>query len=70
MSPKDGRELHDLLIRIDERVKSIQDEIRVINKQRRCPANTEKIRTLERMVWGCAATMIGVAARMIYDIFS
>ncbi len=68
MSPMESQELHDLLIRIDERVKSIQDDIRAINKQRRCTANTEKIRTLERMVWGCAATMVGIAAHMTYEI--
>ncbi|WP_147819674.1 hypothetical protein [Salidesulfovibrio onnuriiensis] len=68
MSPKDNRELHDLLIRIDERVKSIQDDIRAINKERNCSANSVKIRTLERMVWGCAATMVGIAARMTYEI--
>lgn len=69
MSPRDDRELHDLLIRIDERVKSIQDNIQSINKQRRCTANTEKIKTLERLVWGCAATLVGIAARMTYELF-
>lgn len=69
MSPRDDRELHDLLIRIDERVKSIQDNIQSINKQRRCTANTEKIKTLERLVWGCTATLVGIAARMTYELF-
>lgn len=69
MSPAENRELHDLLIRIDERVCAVQEDIRSINAQRKCPEHAEKIRTLERLVWGCCASMLGVAARMVYDVF-
>lgn len=68
MSGVDRQELHDLLIRIDERVRTIQEDIRSINSQRKCPEHTEKIRTLERLVWGCCASMLGVAVRMAYEV--
>lgn len=67
MTLMDTSELRELLIRIDERVQNIQDDIQSINTQRRCMAHTEKIKTLEKMIWGCAATLIGIVARMAYE---
>lgn len=60
-------DLQDLLVRIDERVKAIQDDIRDINKSRQCASNNVKIKTLERMVWGCLAGIFGLAVRIIYE---
>jgi cell division protein FtsX len=56
----------DLLVRIDERVKAIQEDIQDINKARACESHNEKIKTLERMVWGCVAALGGVGARILY----
>ncbi|WP_319780106.1 hypothetical protein [Maridesulfovibrio sp.] len=62
-------ELQDLLIRIDERVKSIQEDIAEINGARRCHTHAEKFRNLERAVWGTAAVVAGIAGRVAYEAF-
>lgn len=68
MTAMERTDLQDLLVRIDERVKAIQEDIREINEARRCPSHTEKIKSLERMVWGCLAGLTGVGARALYDV--
>lgn len=67
MTALDREDLQDLLVRIDERVKAIQEDIREINDVRRCSSHHEKIRALERMVWGCLAGLTGLGARMIFE---
>jgi hypothetical protein len=69
MVAEERDELHDLLIRIDERVKSIQEDIAGINRDRRCHTHTEKIRSLERAVWGTVTVVAGVTARVFYEVF-
>lgn len=66
---EERNELQDLLIRIDERVKSIQEDISEINGARRCHTHAEKFRNLERAVWGTAAVVAGVTSRVIYEVF-
>ncbi len=66
MSNEQREELRDLLIRIDERVRSIQLEIGEINSDRHCRTHSEKIRNLERSVWGACALLGAVAARLAY----
>lgn len=61
-------DLQNLLVRIDERVKAIQEDIREINVARRCASHHVKIRTLERLVWGCLAGLAGVGARMAFEV--
>ncbi|MBC17701.1 conserved protein of unknown function [Pseudodesulfovibrio profundus] len=67
MTAMEREDLQDLLVRIDERVKTIQDDIREINMARRCISHHVKIKTLERMVWGCLAGVTGVGARIVYE---
>ena len=62
-------ELQDLLIRIDERVKSIQKDISEINRARKCSLHSEKIKNLERTIWGTAAVVAGIVSRVIYEVF-
>ncbi|WP_419788351.1 hypothetical protein [Pseudodesulfovibrio sp.] len=62
-------DLQDLLVRIDERVKAIQDDIREINKARACASHQVKIKTLERMVWGCYAGVAGLVLRLAVETF-
>lgn len=69
MGGMEPNELRDLLIRIDERVQNIQDDIRSINRQRNCLTNSEKIKTLERMVWGTASAVLLLCARVAYETF-
>ncbi|WP_319469471.1 hypothetical protein [uncultured Pseudodesulfovibrio sp.] len=69
MTAMERCELQDLLVRIDERVKTIQEDIREINLARRCVSHHVKIKTLERMVWGCLAGVAGLGGRMLLDVF-
>ncbi|MBI9078314.1 MAG: hypothetical protein JEY79_01080 [Pseudodesulfovibrio sp.] len=68
MSPDLVHQLETMLARIEERVKGIQDDIKEINLARRCHTHTEKIRTLERLVWGCLAGLTGLGMRLLYEI--
>ncbi len=68
MAIEERDELRDLLIRIDERVRSIQEEIGEINGDRSCQTHSEKIRSLERAVWGSCAVLGAVAARVAYGV--
>ncbi|MEF2229933.1 MAG: hypothetical protein V3571_03310 [Pseudodesulfovibrio sp.] len=68
MTALDREDLHDLLVRIDERVKAIQEDIREINDTRRCAGHDVKIRSLERLVWGCLAGVAGLGARLVMDV--
>jgi hypothetical protein len=65
VSGVDSAEVRDLLARIDERVKAVQEDIREINQARRCTGHEVKIRTLERLVWGCLAGLAGLGARVL-----
>jgi len=67
MTAMDRQDLQDLLIRIDERVKAIQEDIREINLTRRCFTHQIRLKTVERMVWGCLAALGGVSARMVFE---
>lgn len=67
MTAMEREDLQNLLVRIDERVKTIQDDIREINMARRCISHHVKIKTLERLVWGCLAGVTGVGARIVYE---
>ncbi|NDV18145.1 hypothetical protein GO013_01765 [Pseudodesulfovibrio sp. JC047] len=68
MTVLEREDLQNLLVRIDERVKAIQEDIREINESRRCATNQIKIRTLERLVWGCLATVGALGARMLLEV--
>lgn len=65
----DAGELREMLIRIDERVLAIQKDIQAINKQRKCSTHGEKIKTLERMVWGTASAVLVLAVKAAYEVF-
>ncbi len=67
MTAMERMDLQDLLVRIDERVKAIQEDVREINVVRQCSSHREKIRTLERLVWGCFAGLTGMGVRMLYE---
>lgn len=67
MTAMEREDLQDLLVRIDERVKAIQEDIRDINVVRRCSSHHVKIKTLERMIWGCFAGVAGIGARLVYE---
>ena len=68
MTAMERDDLQNLLVRIDERVKAIQEDIRDINMARHCVSHDEKSKTLERLVWGCLAGLTGVGVRILYEI--
>ncbi|MDC0336115.1 hypothetical protein OAN24_04395 [Pseudodesulfovibrio sp.] len=68
MTAMEREDLQDLLVRIDERVKAIQEDVREINVVRRCASHDIKITTLERLVWGCLAGIAGMGARMVFEV--
>ncbi|WP_207262901.1 hypothetical protein [Desulfovibrio sp. Huiquan2017] len=67
MTAMERQDLQDLLVRIDERVKAIQEAIREINDTRQCAGNREKIRFLERLVWGSLAGTAALGGRLIFE---
>lgn len=69
MAADPAQEVRELLVRIDERVRAVQEDIREINDTRRCHSHRERIRMLERMIWGCAAGITGLGVRLVYDVF-
>ena len=69
MADEKQTDSHDLLIRIDERVKSIQEDIKAINEDRRCHTHTEKFRNLERAVYAAYVFIIGIISRLAYEAF-
>ncbi|MEZ7198905.1 hypothetical protein [Pseudodesulfovibrio karagichevae] len=68
MTAMERQDLQDLLVRIDERVKAIQVAIREINGARQCAGNREKIRLLERLVWGSVAGVAALGGRMLFEV--
>lgn len=67
MTAMEREDVQNMLVRIDERVKAIQEAIRDINVVRRCASHDVKIKTLERLVWGCLAGLAGLGARTVFE---
>lgn len=59
------QELVELVVRIDQQVGNLAKTIDEMNKQRRCYTNTEKIRSLERIVW----TALGASIAAVIKAF-
>ena len=55
----------ELLIRIEQRVEILEKAVEGNNKQRRCYTNTEKIRSLERIMW----TVLGASITAVVKAF-
>jgi hypothetical protein len=68
MTAMERQDIQDLLVRIDERVKAIQGAIREINETRRCAGNSEKLRLLERLVWGSVAGVAALGGRLLFEV--
>ncbi|WP_319582900.1 hypothetical protein [uncultured Pseudodesulfovibrio sp.] len=68
MTAMERQDLQDLLVRIDERVKAIQGAIREINETRQCAGNREKLRLLERLVWGSVAGVAALGGRLLFEV--
>jgi len=64
----DREDMQSLLVRIDERVKAIQQDVSEINTSRKCQAHGVKIKFLERMVWGCASACAMLGLTALYDL--
>lgn len=60
------QEFVELLVRIDERVESLEKAVKESNEQRRCYTNTEKIRSLERIVWTALCASIAAVVKSFW----
>jgi len=71
------QEQHDLLIRLDERTKSINDDVilikddlKLINdefKKMPCQVRGEKIKNLEKLSWGAIMVSIAAVGKVIWN---
>jgi len=58
-----------LLARIDERVKSIMEDVADLRRTRRCHTHSEKLRNLERVIYGLMTVSFGLLGRAVYELF-
>jgi hypothetical protein len=58
----------ELLVRIDQRVENLEKVIEEMNKQRRCYTNTEKIRSIERIVWTALCASIAAVVKSFWPM--
>lgn len=62
-------DMGELLARIDERVKSIMEDVAEMKRTRRCHTHSEKLRNLERVVYGLMTVSFGLIGKAVYDLF-
>ena len=58
----------ELLVRIDQRVENLEKVIEEMNKQRRCYTNTEKIRSIERIVWTALCASVAAVVKSFWPM--
>jgi len=58
-----------LLARIDERVKAILEDVAEIRRTRRCHTHSEKLRNLERVVYGLMTVSFALMGKALYELF-
>lgn len=64
-----GRETALLLARIDERVKAISEDVAELRRTRKCHTHSEKLRNLERVVFGMMTVTFGLIGKAVYELF-
>jgi len=57
-----------LLVRIDERLLAVQKAVEDINETRQCDKHAERIKILERMVWGCMFGLGGLGLQALLQM--
>nr|WP_167941982.1 hypothetical protein [Desulfobaculum xiamenense] len=57
-----------MLARIDERVRAIAEDVAEIKCTRRCHTHAEKLRNLERVVFGLMAALAGLVGRAVFEM--
>ena len=62
------QEVAELLVRIDQRVGNVEKTIDEMNKQRRCYTNTEKIRSIERIVWTALCASVAAMVKSFWPM--
>jgi hypothetical protein len=63
------QDMRVLLARIDERVRAMARDVAEIKGTRRCHSHTEKLRNMERVVYGLMTTVFGLVGKAVYDLF-
>lgn len=60
----------ELLARIDERVSRIMQDIGELKEKQHCRVHAEKLKNLERIVYGVLAATLGLLVRAVYSALS
>lgn len=58
-----------LLARIDERVKTMAEDIQQLRISKKCHTHTEKIRNIERIIYGMMTVIFGLLGKAVYELF-
>lgn len=56
-----------MLARIDERVKAIADDVGELRQTRKCHTHTEKLRNMEKMLYGLMSVTFGLLGKLVVD---
>ena len=64
-----GQEAALLLARIDERVKAMSEDVAEMRRTRKCHTHSEKLRNLERVVFGMMTVTFGLIGKAVYELF-
>ena len=59
-------DLYEAYGRVDERLKNIEMILSQFNANRRCDTNTEKIRTIDKIVWTALGTALAAAFKAFW----
>jgi len=63
------QDMRVLLARIDERVRAMASDVAEIKATRRCHSHAEKLRNVERVIYGLMTTVFGLVGKAVYELF-
>lgn len=58
-----------MLARIEERVRAMAEDVAELKATRRCPTHAEKIRNVERVLYGMMTVVFGLIGKAVHDLF-
>lgn len=64
----EDQEARLMLARIDERVKAIAEDVGEIRQTRKCHTHSEKLRNMERVMFGLMSVTFGLLGKLVYDV--
>lgn len=66
---RDEQDLRVLLARIEERVEAMARDVAEIKGTWRCHTHAEKIRNVERVIYGLMTAVFGLVGKAVHDLF-